>query len=234
VAISYYFAAMKKCILAAILMASTMLVNAQVLLGVTGGPTFTSQRWLSNAELYGGTKTRTQFQLGITSDLPIAQKWSLQPEVLFSYEGWRNTQEVSNLLNEYTNNIGYIKTPILLSYLKEYDGAFGILGAGPYISGVAITNQTFLQNNVNLGSGKLRLGTTEDDQYTKLDYGIRFKTSFLLKNNLGFGANYDLGLKDINPTMIKTFNRSFGISLNYFFRITEQDMFQRYSDSYKW
>jgi outer membrane immunogenic protein len=225
---------MKRSLSLAIAIFCSSVAFAQFSMGLVIGPSFTTQRWSSNAELFTGTKTRTQFHLGLTSDIPVAARFSIQPELMFSYQGWKNTQELTNLINDYTYNIGYLKMPVLATYNHEYDNALGIIGIGPYISGVALTNQTYLQNNNNLRSGKLRLGTTKDDELTKADYGLKAKAGFLLKSGLGITAGYDFGLKDINPTMVKTYNRMFTVSLNYLFRLGKEDQFQRFSDSYKW
>jgi hypothetical protein len=225
---------MKKCFALAFTVFTSTVVMAQVSLGLVAGPSFTSQRWSSNAELFTGTKTRTQFHLGVTSDIPTAARWSIQPELMFSYQGWRNTQELTNLINEHTHNIGYIKMPVLVTYNHEYDNSLGIIGVGPYLGGVAITNQTFLQNNQNLVSGRMRVGNTFDDQISNTDYGLKAKAGFVLKTGFGITAGYDFGLKDVNPTLVRTYNRMFTISLNYLFRLGNEDKFQRFSDSYKW
>jgi hypothetical protein len=224
----------RNAILALSLLMFSWNAEAQVQLGFVGGPSFTSQKWLSNNVPFSGTKIRTQFHIGMTSDIPVAARWSVQPELLFSYQGWKNTQELTNLINDYTYNIGYVKLPVLMTYNKEYDNSFFIIGGGAYLGGIALTNQQFLQNYQNLTSGKLRIGNTFDDQVTFSDYGLKFKSGFILKKGLGITASYEYGLKDINPTLVKTFNRMLGVSLNYMWRISDEDKYRRYSDSYMW
>jgi outer membrane immunogenic protein len=225
---------MKKAILLLFIVLSMNSIKAQIQLGIIAGPNFSTQRWISNTYKLGNVKTRLQYHIGAIADIPIAEEFSVQPELLFSYQGSDLTTE-ANLLETFNRfNLGYLKLPVTLTYLKDFNKTFLLIGAGPYVSNLLLNNYTFTQNKINLGSGALRVGTSADDQITAWDYGIRAKAGFQVKRGIGATFFYDLGLKDVNPQLVRTRNRTFGISLFYLFNLGGWDKYSRYPDYYNY
>jgi Outer membrane protein beta-barrel domain len=210
-------------------------LQAQIKIGVIAGPTFATQKWNSNGNpLDASIKTLLKFHVGATSDIPLSASFSFQPELYFSYQGASFEQSNPLLLN-YTNyNLGYLKMPACVTYMHDFDKLFWYIGAGPYAARIVNNNGTFMQNNVRIDAGGLKVGTTWDDQVTPFDYGLKFKTGFELKKGLNMGVYYEMGLKDINPAFLQTYNRAYGISASYLFSITSEDKYNRYPDYYNY
>jgi Outer membrane protein beta-barrel domain len=225
---------MRKLLLVVVAVFVMQSIDAQVRLGFTAGPNYSTQIWNSNTYSMGVSKYRLQYHFGINMDIPVAEDWSINPEFLFSYQGSKLTQENSVLQNQTTTNIGYAKMPVCLQYMIDKEKMFWQFSAGGYISRVGITNYTFFQNDVNLNSGRLRVGTTTDDQLMPWDYGLRLKAGFEIKKGIGMHFFYDHGIKDISPQMTRAYNRVIGGSLSYMFNLSRADRYSRYPDYYNY
>jgi hypothetical protein len=210
---------MKKLLLVVVTVFALQSIDAQVRLGFTAGPNYSTQIWNSNTYSMGVSQYRLQYHFGLNMDIPVAEDWSINPEFLFSYQGSKLTQENSVLQNQTTTNVGYAKMPVCLQYMIDKEKMFWQFSAGGYISRVGITNYTFLQNDVNLNSGRLRVGKTTDDQ---------------IKKGIGMHFFYDYGIKDISPQFTRAYNRVLGGSLSYMFNLSRSDRFSRYPDYYNY
>jgi hypothetical protein len=224
---------MKKALLALICMITVAQVQAQVRLGFIAGPSFSTQKITSNSYSLGVIRTRLQYHIGALAGVALAEQWSLQPELLFSYQG--SVLEQEGLLSTYNKyNLGYLKLPVALTYVHDLEKAYLIVGGGPYLSRLINNSYTYRQNNENAVSGSQRIGNTTNDQITPWDYGIRFKAGFEVKKGIGATFFYDYGTQDVNPQMVRTNNRVFGLSLFYMFKLNDNDRYNRYPDYYNY
>ena len=65
-----------------------------------------------------------------------------------------------------------------------------------------------------------------------MSLGLKFKTGFEIKRGMNMGVYYEMGLTDINPQFVQTYNKVFGVSVSYLFSITQEDKYNRYPDYY--
>ena len=87
--------------------------SAQIHVGFTIGPNFSNQKWVSNHQKFEtATKTRLQYHLGAIADFPLSTNVSIQPEMLFSYNGSEMNSDVPLNLQYSKFNLGYLKMPI--------------------------------------------------------------------------------------------------------------------------
>jgi hypothetical protein len=224
---------MKKLFFFILMAFATASLQAQIKIGVIGGVTFANQKWVSNAQNYDASiTTKLKFHVGTTCDVPLSAAFSLQPEFYFSYQGSSLSQSFPLLTNYNDFNIGYLKMPVCLTYMKDFDKLFWYVGAGPYAARAVHSTTTFIQNNERINAGTLRIGRSWDDQITPYDLGLKFKTGFEIKRGINMGVYYEMGLKDINPQFVQTYNRVFGVSASYLFSITQEDKYNSYPDYY--
>jgi outer membrane immunogenic protein len=210
-------------------------INAQLKLGVIGAPQYDRQRWISNNNLYEhSTRGKIKFEIGVILDIPVADNWSIQPELLYSRSSTTHVTDYDLAIQSNLYNLGYAKMPVCLTYLLPFPKSHIYFGAGPYASNLVLNNYTFYQNDVNLGSGKLRIGKSYDDQITAWDFGLRLKAGIHFKKGFMFGAYYDKGMKDVNPQSVRTFNNSAGVNFAYFFNLSRNDKYNRYPDYYNY
>lgn len=166
-------------------------VNAQdIKFGVKGGFNLANMSGDNTSEL----KTVTAFNLGVMSEISITNKFSFQPEILYSGQGYSFNNNVVAL--------SYINVPLMAKYYvyKKFS-----LEAGPQV-------------------GYLFNAKSEDidvkDSFKKVDFGANLGLGYKLENGLNFGARYNFGLSNINNVKgdsDKIRNGTLQVSIGYFF-----------------
>ena len=167
-------------------------VNAQdVDFGVKGGLNF--------ARLIGDNtskdQTVTAFNFGAMAEIKISEKFALQPEILYSGQGYD-----TGIASEGNIALNYLNIPVIAKYYLTKKLS---LEAGPQIGFLLSTK-----------------GGTQDykDLFKTTDFGVNFGLSYKLDNGLNFTARYVLGLTNINDVGGTTNkNGVFQLSVGYFF-----------------
>lgn len=166
-------------------------VNAQeIKFGVKGGLNFASVSG-DNTE---GIDVVTSFNFGVVSEIPLSDKFSFQPELMYSGQGYD--------FNDNTIALSYLNVPLMGKYYVTKGLS---LEAGPQIGFLlaAKNEKTDVKNSFNT-----------------VDFGVNFGLGYKLENGLNFGVRYNLGLTDINNvdnSSFKNKNGVFQISVGYFF-----------------
>ncbi|RZJ50533.1 MAG: PorT family protein [Flavobacterium sp.] len=136
----------------------------------------------------------TSQNIGLVSEIPISEKFSFQPEIMFSRQGYSFDNDVVAL--------NYLNVPLMGKYYVTK--GFSV-EAGPQIG--------FLLSAENEK-------TDVKDSFNTFDFGVNFGLGYKLENGLNFGVRYNLGLTDINNIegiSSKNKNGVFQISVGYFF-----------------
>ncbi len=138
----------------------------------------------------------TNFHFGAMAEIKVSDKFSLQPELIYSGQGYD-----TNIDSEGIIALNYLNIPLIAKY---YVTERLSLEAGPQIGFLLSTK-----------------GGTEDykDLFKTTDFGVNFGLGFKLDNGLYFSARYNLGLTNINSTdgiSDKNKNGVFQLSIGYF------------------
>jgi hypothetical protein len=166
-------------------------VNAQkIKFGAKGGLNFAS---------ISGDNTKaidvvTSFNFGVLSEIPVSDKFSFQPELMYSGQGYS--------FNDNTIALSYLNIPLMGKYYLTKGLS---VEAGPQIG--------FLLSAKNDK-------TDVKDSFNTFDFGVNFGLGYKLDNGLNFGARYNAGLTDINNlenSSSKNKNGVFQLSVGYFF-----------------
>lgn len=180
---------MKKGILFVLLTISLLSVNAQsVQFGIKTGINFATLRGenLANADASSG------IHIGGLAELKFTDKFSVQPEILFSQLGTESGEEKLRL--------DYIALPIMAKYyLLE---GFSV-SAGPQVA--FLIYDQFTTPAVSLNPN------IED-----VDFGLNFGFGYNFKSGMFFSTRYSLGITAVqeNPDLK---NGNFQLSLGYQF-----------------
>ncbi|MGO3183748.1 MAG: porin family protein [Aequorivita sp.] len=211
---------------AAITAMSVSMTQAQeVRLGAKGGVNFAS---------IGGDNTDdneglTGFHIGALVEVPVTERFAVQPEVLYSAQGAKRefTQSFSDVSFKATGKtkLDYINVPIMAKYYIV-DGL--AVEAGPQVGFLVSANA---ESELDLSGVDPAIAELIEDEFesgdidisdqTKgVDFGVALGASYRLYNGIFFGARYTLGLTDINDfsgTSAKNQNNVFQLSAGYSF-----------------
>ncbi|HSB93167.1 MAG TPA: porin family protein, partial [Flavitalea sp.] len=113
---------MKKFLLIIVCASTFVVAKAQVSYGVKGG--------LNLSNMIGGdaddAKAKIGFHAGVFAGLPVADKLSIQPELVYSVQGAKYEDDGDDI----NYNSGYLNIPVL----AKYSGASGFYGeTGPQL-----------------------------------------------------------------------------------------------------
>lgn len=176
---------MKKVLLVtAIALLSIANVSAQdIQFGVKGGLNFATV----SGDNTSGIEPVTSFNFGILAEIPISQKFSLQPELLHSGQGYH--------FDDKTVELNYLNLPLMGKYYLTK----GLnIEAGPQL-------------------GYLLSIKNAQNPYNTIDFGANFGIGYKFDNGLNLGARYNLGISDISKaSSISSFkNNVLQLSVSY-------------------
>ena len=128
----------------------------------------------------GETEQRHSFHVGVYGEEFISESFSLQPELLYSEQGY----VITNSNGTFTQKLNYINLPLML---KAYPSQNFFLEAGPQI-GLAISHKEEYDG--------LFSGSQEFDP-NNFDWGVNFGGGFKTDSGISLGVRYHLGLGDL-------------------------------------
>lgn len=128
----------------------------------------------------GETEQRHSFHVGIYGESFISENFSIQPELMYSQQGY----VLTNSNGTFTQKLNYINLPLML---KAYPSQNLFLEAGPQI-GLAVSHKEEYDG--------LFSGSQEYDP-NSFDWGINFGGGFKTDSGISLGVRYHLGLGDL-------------------------------------
>lgn len=201
--------------------------NTGTSFGILGGVNFQNL----NGEDSEGDKLTNEmlvgFHAGLNVQIPIAPQFYLQPGLLFSTKGAKDSG------TGYTSqvNLSYIEVPIEFVYKGALGSGYVMIGLGPYF-GYGIMGKYKLDTALGNYESDVEFTNSIDDSsdflkfYVKsFDAGGNVFAGYELQNGLFFRLNTQLGMININPDDNRTISSDkgfikhtgFGLSLGYRF-----------------
>lgn len=185
---------MKKVFLSFVLAASFLGASAQVQFGVKAGANI--------ANLTGddadGSKSKFGLNAGAFVEIPVAEKFSVKPELVYSLQGAKGEDDSDEKLN-----LSYINIPVLAKY-NIAEGFFA--ETGPQIG--------------FLVSAKAKDGdddTDVKDAFKSTDFSWALGLGYELPAGFGINARYNFGLSKITEIESETKNGVFQVGVFYKF-----------------
>ena len=206
---------MKKLFLGAAIAMSSLTFAQQF--GVKGGMNVSS---LSDDATLSDQESKIGFNAGVFMNAPLAENFSIQPEVLYNDLGSKVTRSSTEILGntysaDYSRNLGYISVPVMFQY--NATPAF-YLEAGPQF-GFLVSAKDKFKNSTNGSTDNATIVALDKDNFHTFDFGIGLGAGYYFTPNLGLTARYTAGLSDImkdNPgDSVK--NNVFQVGLAYKF-----------------
>lgn len=163
--------------------------------GIKGGYNLSSVSY--NGE--GETDQRNGFHVGIYGESFLSDVLSLQPELLFSQQGY----EINSSSGKFTQKLNYINLPLMV---KLYPVQNFFLEAGPQI-GVAITHKEVYDGLFN---------SSQEFNPDSFDWGMNFGAGIKTNSGISLGVRYHLGIGDLYDEQ-KAQNRVWMFSVGFDF-----------------
>ncbi len=185
----------KSLLIATIAILGFSAVQSQELrMGAKGGVNFAS---------IGGDDTedmnaRTSFHIGGLVEIPINEKFAIQPELLYSSQGAKEEySEIAwgggKIQYDTKLKLDYINIPIMAKYYV-IDGLS--LEAGPQF-GILVSAKTEIEVT-QMGEGNTQSFEDDvNDSYKNLDIGFGLGAGYRLNNGIFFSARYIIGISDV-------------------------------------
>lgn len=124
--------------------------------------------------------SKTGFVLGVTAEIPLTEKFSLQPELLYSQQGAKSR-------DVFIYDLNYITLPFMAKY---YIAKGFSLEAGPQFSFLVKDELISDTNNT----------ATANTNAENFDLNANFGLGYKLNNGIFFQTRYNLGLIAITET----------------------------------
>jgi hypothetical protein len=133
------------------------------------------------------------FNAGFFAKLPVTRGFSIQPELLYTSKGAKETY--NNIIQgegEYRFNLNYIELPVLavINVAKNFN-----IHAGPYVSYLAEANIKNLRND----HSQDEIADLDTDDFNRIDYGLVGGLGIDI-SNFTIGARYNYGLREIGKS----------------------------------
>lgn len=163
--------------------------NLKAKFGIKGGFDLTT---LYNADV-STNHMKPGFDAGVFAKLPVTRGFSIQPELLYTLKGAKNTY--SNFIEgtgEYRFNLGYLQLPVLAVVNLAPNFNLHLGGYAAYLVNANIKN---VDNNGNL-RGATELSTSD---FNRWDFGLVGGLGFDIEN-VTIGARYNYGLSMIGKS----------------------------------
>lgn len=193
---------------------TTNVHSQEIGFGLKGGLNLST---LSFSETHDRSSSgRTAFHVGVVAEIPITEKFSVQPELLYSAEGGKyvigGSTSVPNNLEE---KIDYLNLPVMAKYYLV-DG-FAV-EAGPQL-GYLVSGKTYEMFLVE-GKGKIN----EKDAHHAFAFGLGAGISYEFPVGIFIATRYHIGLNEVYDNFRfrhyedwKVKKNNFQLSLGYFF-----------------
>ena len=177
---------MKKLFLGAAIAMSSLTFAQQF--GIKAGMNVAS---ISKDGTLSDTSSKIGFNAGVFMNAPLAENFSIQPEVLYNDLGSKITYG-QNDNNSYSTNLGYISVPVMFQYNATPEF---YLEAGPQFSFLVNANNKLKDGNNNiLVNDWTKLAK---DNLNTFDFGLGLGAGYYFTPQLGLTARYVAGMTKI-------------------------------------
>ena len=136
-----------------------------------------------NASNFSGdlkdNKMRNGLHIGLVTEIIISDKFSLQPELLYSAQGYKD--ETPDAFSK--QKFDYLNVPVLVKYYVANNLS---IEGGPQVG--------YLLNAITRDND----GNTSIPEQSKVDFGVDLGLSYELTSGVFFQGRYNLGITNVN------------------------------------
>jgi hypothetical protein len=216
-------------ILSAVTVAQKKATSDGVTFGVRAGFDLTNLNGKEDDGDKLSNKLQPGFNIGVNAEIPIADEFYIQPNILFSKKGAKNETTILGQTITTKTSLSYLSVPIHFLYKGGLGDQQVLLGFGPYVA-FGVGGKVKISNNNSSTTLDVKYkGTVPSNPgntvYLKpLDAGASLFAGYGFTEQFSVQLNAQLGLVNIEskvngaPSDKSTLkNTSFGLSLGYRF-----------------
>ncbi|MCM4161190.1 PorT family protein [Antarcticibacterium flavum] len=166
---------------------TTMQAQEYVMFGAKGGVNFSTFSG-DGVNAFNDPDGRTSFHLGLIAEIPLSERFSIQPEVLYSGQGYDIADR--NNANDIEYQLDYINVPVIAKvYLTE-----GLaLEAGPQV-GFLVNSE--IDGNPSSTNDEFSV-SLDEEQFNTVDFSVALGASYKFRGGFFVNGRYNIGLTDI-------------------------------------
>lgn len=214
---------MKKIILITVLAVFCSMANAQdeptkgsdIMFGLKAGMNFSMITGDDTDDFDG----KVAFHIGAVAEFPLSEKFSIQPELMYSAQGDKGSFVEEGLKMDAELKLDYLVLPVMAKY---YVGDGFSLEAGPQI-GFTVNSE------LSVKAEGMSVTVDLKDLVKDIDFGFGFGLGYKLENGLNFSGRYNVGITNffesegslLGETIYSdgstNHNNVFQLSIGYFF-----------------
>ncbi|OAB78166.1 porin family protein [Cochleicola gelatinilyticus] len=135
---------------------------------------------------------RTGFHVGGLVEIPVTEKFSIQPEVLYSQQGLQRKDEFAGTTVESKLILDYINIPVMAKFYVTDE--FSLEGGPQFGFRAKSEFETNIDEDGNEGETTIDL----KDDFSSFDLGAGIGAAYRLPMGVFFQARYVLGLSNVN------------------------------------
>jgi len=208
---------------------TTKSMSSDVRFGIKGGMNVSS---LSKDAGLEDQKSKIGFNAGVFATIPVAESFSIQPEVLYSQYGAKieSVDEFTALgtttrnVESYSTNLDYLAVPVMFQYnfvpnfYVEAGPEFGFLLGAKNKGDRTTTTTTGSTTTTTSASYK---DDINKDNLNTFNFGVGIGAGYYFTDNIGITARYVAGVTDVakdrpsNSDAVR--NNTFQVGLSYKF-----------------
>lgn len=166
---------------------TTMSAQEYVMFGAKGGVNFSTFSG-DGVNAFNDPDGRTSFHLGLVAEIPVGPRFSIQPEVLYSGQGYDIADR--NNANDIEYQLDYINLPVLA---KVYVTEGLALEAGPQV-GFLVNSE--IDRNPSSPNDEYSV-SLDSDQFNTVDFSVALGASYKFRGGFFVNGRYNIGLTDI-------------------------------------
>lgn len=147
---------------------------------------------------YGGSdaEMKVGFHIGGVAEIKFSEKFAVQPELLFSNQGYKSKYSFAGASADYNVNLNYVNLPIMVKF-------FPIQGlsieAGPQVGFLISAKDELNDFEISIDPNDPENVDTSD-KYKTLDFGMNIGVGYELPSGLFFAARYNIGVSKVDDT----------------------------------
>ena len=150
-----------------------------------------------------GASMKVGGNFGVFGDFKVSDKFSVQPEILYSMQGAKASATNSfggiTVTDEVTQSLGYINIPVMGKFLVTNDLS---LQVGPQIGFLMTVKEEYVQTSNNQSVvPNSTFSSTDKTNFNSVDFGLNFGVGYNITEKFMVDLRYNLGLSEIEKNL---------------------------------